>query len=403
MHQTISFIHLDLSLQVLTNVGCNSNMPLLTRMFNAVHLPSEGSGLLPLNPFQPPQTLRPDQHLSLSPAPPNQAAQTHQVQQHKTALDLITSIASSIYRAGQTPHSVFARVDRDRNGMLSRSELDSVITPFEPYLSPQERETVFQHFDRDRSGGIVLNEFCQALQDAHFDKDRNGAVDLGEFCRALQEARVEVVQAQPHQTLGPPSMLNAAALVQPPLVQTQSANGMQSEPLQQRRLSEEVIARIADAIARGGHSPQDLFARLDRDGNGRLSRAELEQVLVRFEPNISLLQREAIFEYLDRDRSGQVDFREFWQALQSASAIGQVQRKLVEDVLSRVAASIARAVRSPQDLFAKLDVDGNGRLSRVELEQLLERFQPDLSPFDREAASLPIASTITIATTTTPY
>ncbi|CAE8587003.1 unnamed protein product, partial [Polarella glacialis] len=124
-----------------------------------------------------------------------------------------------------------------------------------------------------------------------------------------------------------------------------------------------------------GTHPQDLFSKLDLDGNGQLSRPELLSIILRLEPGLSPAEQEAIWDRFDVDRDGLVSIAEFCRTLQgvgpSPPAVTaqdpyreSLGRRLADDVIQRITTSLTRSGTHPQDLFSKLDLDGNGNLSR---------------------------------------
>eukprot|EP00435_Cladocopium_sp_Y103_P060655 s755_g22.t1 len=62
-----------------------------------------------------------------------------------------------------------------------------------------------------------------------------------------------------------------------------------------------------------------------------------------------------------------------------------LQRKVADDIVQRISASLRRGGYKPQDLFSKLDADGSGQLSRQELLSIVLRLEPGLSPAEQEA------------------
>eukprot|EP00434_Breviolum_minutum_P023532 symbB.v1.2.020759.t1/scaffold1763.1/size102666/14 len=62
-----------------------------------------------------------------------------------------------------------------------------------------------------------------------------------------------------------------------------------------------------------------------------------------------------------------------------------LQRKVADDIVQRISASLRRGGYKPQDLFSKLDADGSGQLSRQELLSIILRLEPGLSPAEQDA------------------
>lgn len=61
---------------------------------------------------------------------------------------------------------LFTKLDKDKNGILSREEITSGMLESGIMLSPEEIDALFKKLDKDKSGGIGLEEFL------------NGAIDI---------------------------------------------------------------------------------------------------------------------------------------------------------------------------------------------------------------------------------
>merc|ERR1712151_459950 len=89
----------------------------------------------------------------------------------------------------------------------------------------------------------------------------------------------------------------------------------------------------------GGFTPRQLFDRLDVDRNGVLSRVGLEKAVRGFQPDLTLTERDAVWDLLDTDNSGFIDLHEFRKRLAAINAvpllaleekIAQLQRTFTE-------------------------------------------------------------------------
>ncbi|CAE8632045.1 unnamed protein product [Polarella glacialis] len=148
------------------------------------------------------------------------------------------------------------------------------------------------------------------------------------------------------------------------------------------KIAQEVIERIARSVVRTGHRPQDLFGTLDRDQNGRLSRVELELVILGFQPDLALSEREAVFARFDFDGSGLVDLREFCAALQSVSDSILVA---VEEKVRLIGREFQHKALDIHDSFVAFDRNGDGQLSREEWLRAMSVLDLPLSMDDLEA------------------
>uniref|UniRef100_A0A7S3F0P1 EF-hand domain-containing protein n=1 Tax=Haptolina ericina TaxID=156174 RepID=A0A7S3F0P1_9EUKA len=111
-------------------------------------------------------------------------------------------------------------------------------------------------------------------------------------------------------------------------------------------------------------SPIEYFHAIDTDGNGQLSLRELTAAL-----KVNHMSREAIraiFDTCDRDKSGSISLIE-WMRMTKEKG------ELLPSKLERPPAFISAV--APMDLFAEMDKDGSGSISRGEFSHALtDRF-----------------------------
>ncbi|KAM4705387.1 programmed cell death protein 6 isoform 2-T2 [Rhinophrynus dorsalis] len=95
--------------------------------------------------------------------------------------------------------NVFQRVDRDRSGVISDTELQQALsngtwTPF----NPATVNSIISMFDRDNKGGVNFNEFSgvwKYITDWQtifrtYDRDNSGLIDKNELKQALTGYRL---------------------------------------------------------------------------------------------------------------------------------------------------------------------------------------------------------------------
>jgi len=148
------------------------------------------------------------------------------------------------------------------------------------------------------------------------------------------------------------------------------------------RVVDDIIGRLASSVVRTGFTPADVFNKLDKDGNGRLSHVELEQVLLSFDSNLSLTERNAIFARFDKDQSGSVDIYEFRTALEGANAGALVA---VEDKIRYLGDRFKDKGYSLHECFSVFDRDEDGFLTRDEWQRVVRTLGSDMTDNDAEA------------------
>jgi Ca2+-binding EF-hand superfamily protein len=103
-----------------------------------------------------------------------------------------------------------------------------------------------------------------------------------------------------------------------------------------------------------------LFEKWDKDGNGKISRAEMKQVLKELTDDFTEEQIDALFDAADSDKDGALDYQEFLDFLWDPSA-----KKLSPEELEALRA-----------LFNRFDTDKDGSLEKPEFMNLMQNMLP---------------------------
>mmetsp|Transcript_4890 Transcript_4890/g.13729 ORF Transcript_4890/g.13729 Transcript_4890/m.13729 type:complete len:930 (-) Transcript_4890:77-2866(-) len=136
------------------------------------------------------------------------------------------------------------------------------------------------------------------------------------------------------------------------------------------------------------------FRSWDTDHTGRISFSEFRRAFSAL--GATDAQIETTFRAVDANGDGDIDYNEFvrWiytdangssqqsHSLQHSCGTlpaGGPDRAEVQGLLERIAAALARTRKSPDELFRGIDVDGNGLVSQMELNQLIQAFEPSIS------------------------
>lgn len=253
----------------------------------------------------------------------------------KMGKDVITRIASSLARVGSTPQDLFQRLDVDRNGRLSRAEIETVILGLEPYLSISERDAIWQRFDRDASGSVDLNEFYQALQE-----------------------------------------VDARALV----------------------AIEDKVDCMRQRLRAQGFTLKQAFGIFDRNADGFLSREEWQRAMSLLGPDLQPRDVEAVFCHFDVNQDGLMSLTEFEYFFQNATALrptsmvpgsgviptcaaAPIEAPWESEVLDlvRECLSYARSGMKITDVFRRLDITGSNTMTQYEFNRMVSAYRPDLT------------------------
>eukprot|EP00933_Yihiella_yeosuensis_P061632 TRINITY_DN6446_c0_g1_i1.p1 TRINITY_DN6446_c0_g1~~TRINITY_DN6446_c0_g1_i1.p1 ORF type:complete len:441 (-),score=69.51 TRINITY_DN6446_c0_g1_i1:20-1342(-) len=275
---------------------------------------------------------------------------------HQMGEDVIARIASSVVRLGTTPQKLFSKLDLDKNGRLSRSELEQLIYGFEPHLSLSEKESLWRRFDKDASGNVDLNEFHKALADA-----------------------------------------NGAALV---------AVG-------------DRIRYIGNKFREQGLDFKRAFSIFDLNGDGFMSRDEWDRAMSLIGPELQSSDVESVFRRFDQNQDGYLnvaEFQDFFQNamdLQPAVAVARptgahtpapparptgahtpapparptplpmpVEAAWETEVLDLVRSCLSyeRSGMKITEVFRRLDIANSNTMTQYEFNRIVSTYRSDLSP-----------------------
>jgi len=273
------------------------------------------------------------------------------------------------------------------SGLTAESELALIIE----YLHSRRMSArdAFLWLDTDRSGFVSWPEFLQGVEVCvagtaytaaanpdllvqvfnRFDKNKDRMLDIEEFTVALTPTvtagRYDVFRA-PGPAVSPGFAAPARAVAVPA----------------SSHVAQDVLARLAASLVRNRSTPQELFRSLDLDHNNRLSKLELEKVILGLQPHLSRSEKESIWERFDTDRSGFVDLNEFCRALQEVNASALVT---VEDKVQLVGKKFKDQGYSVYQAFSVFDRNNDGCLNRDEWQRVMGLLAPELLPSDVEA------------------
>ena len=271
------------------------------------------------------------------------------------------------FKGQQGVIEAFNRFDINKDGKISCEELRNGLNSSGLRFNDQEVMTVFAMADIDGDGEITLEEFSSLLgaelasapapspgsaskiqfrsiddlKNAfrRFDLNSDGHLDRNEF-RQLVTSQGSASDSEIDSLFKKGDIDNDGKIDYQELIKLMFPQSAQA--LQKLQKSFKSLTDVKAA-----------FKRFDADGDGHVTKAELQQVMNGF----SSTEVEAVFALGDRDQSGGIDYQEFISLmLPNAPAI-----------ISKLAMSF-RSISNIKESFKKFDINGDGQISRSELK-----------------------------------
>jgi len=263
---------------------------------------------------------------------------------------VLNLIAEYFFSRNMTLTQAFAFLDRDNSQTVTWEEFVRGINiclenSGHHKFGSTELWPIFKRFDRNGDNRINIEEFS-----AQFCPSQNGSRAKSWYEDDMRRGSGRMIG------YGPPVM---------------------SPNVVAERRVDDVIARIGAAIVRTGFTPSQLFQKVDLDSNGRLSWAELERVILSFQPDLSITERQAIFRRFDRDSSNDVDISEFCSTIDRCNAPAIVT---MESVIKRMGDRFRATGQTVSDIFHVFDRNFDGYLTRDEWFRAMRTFDSPTSP-----------------------
>lgn len=212
----------------------------------------------------------------------------------------------------------------------------------------EQAEAFFNRLDKNHDGKLTDDEIPERMRLRLSAIDTNGdkAIDKKEFLRSFDRMQASVKATKGGRKFDSGNEIDSKSESAKP--STGNVPKSAAKP--------EKSGKFAKKKADGMPDPEAIFARMDADGDGKLSKDEARGPM-----------REN-FERIDLNKDGFISKDEFKKAL-------AVLRRLRGEGAGGPGAEGERGNTSPRELFNRQDLDADGRVTRAEAKGILsERF-----------------------------
>lgn len=123
----------------------------------------------------------------------------------------------------------------------------------------------------------------------------------------------------------------------------------------------DLLLKFGKAIVREGITLKDLIKMFDYDHSGQLDRSEFARMLDRLNYRVNEAEFDMLMDEFDIDASGAIDLPEFKRRMDQARC---------EDLIAEFKHALRRLSISPLDAFIEADVDGSGNVTFQEFQAI---------------------------------
>eukprot|EP00397_Hematodinium_sp_SG-2012_P000439 GEMP01000439.1.p1 GENE.GEMP01000439.1~~GEMP01000439.1.p1 ORF type:complete len:2042 (+),score=490.42 GEMP01000439.1:101-6127(+) len=224
----------------------------------------------------------------------------------------------------------FDAIDKNRDGKLSRQELIQAFTDLHVGLSEWEQVQIYERLNPDAENSVLLASFSAALRFA----------DL--------------------------------------------STAMSKESFKHGR---EIFARIGGSIQRSGKSLREIFEALGSEKG--ISKAQFCRVAVTYDPDLTAQRLDNLWEIVDKNHDGTIDFSEFEAIFAPASLQTGGEERMSEETFAMIMNKVhkkltSRGFKTIEEAFQAMDSNQDGSLSPNELNDALKSLDLGLSAAERK-------------------
>ena len=217
--------------------------------------------------------------------------------------DLIDRLVQDLSAHHDAILRMFKKMDTGYDGKIGRAEVRRGLLQFPISLNASEVDTVLRSFDTNFTGYIKYVELNHVIVNHHpiertRSKSFTGVVPVGKEPRTPPKKRV--IEADFMQRF---------------------LDRMND------RTTRMVLDRLVLELQSRHEAVYELLARMDRNGDGQLSRSEITEGLLGMRIALTSSELESVIRAFDRDGKGAIDYLEFYHVLKNH----QVQRMIERD------------------------------------------------------------------------
>lgn len=221
---------------------------------------------------------------------------------------------------------VFVEYDVDKNGVLDRKELKTLLKGSEMNLSDNLVREILAEADENDDGLVSYDEFVPLMVDL---------ISMQQAKESARQAREEAAEERRREAVG------------------DLIKGMQRGELEEKMLR--------------------VFQHFDKDGNGVLSRKEFKKCLQASQLGFSRKEVNLLMSSIDANDDGKISYDEFIPMC----FLVLVERKVAKMEEEEALNSDDAMQQILLDYFAAMDVDQTGQLSRRNLNEAIIMFSDD--------------------------
>ncbi|CAG9333007.1 unnamed protein product [Blepharisma stoltei] len=368
--------------------------------------------------FDPRRTDKIDYRIFCEKLQPRSGGKPTQVNNNTDAALILAKVGQLITESQLTFRDAFKVFDENGDGQISKQEFYKVFEMMKIGLTPREIENLWNYLPKNPSGFLLYEAFCAGFEGTPRNGPgqvrttvaqvreyiqnqlRNKRADIGSLFRAFDKNLSGTLSRQEFRNALEHLGLNLTTYDVEMLVDVADANKDGSITLHEFiefvQPSENMVSVFKRMMKRSGISAPDLFNIFDADKNGIITKDEFKRVLASLKIPLTPEEVEALWTFIDKDKSNTINFKEFQDLLREAAPISRTNTRMSEgsrlpteeskatpvpppDPLESIVKVIASSGINLFDAFKVFDKNNDGYISRQELIKVFQDMKLNLT------------------------
>jgi protein fantom len=347
---------------------------------------------------------------------------------------IIELVKTRISEKNLSLRQAFIAFDENKDGQISQVEFLKAFRIMELGVNENEVIALFRHFDENRTGTIDYREFCNHIQGVSatsssnfqrtgssgpfkaldsiieqirrrikeknlslkqaflaFDENGDGKINENEFLKTLQAMELGVSDNDARNLFSSFDRNRTGTIDYREFVdRVQQTAGQKAASF----LEDDLVEKIRERIKQKNLSIRQAFLAFDENKDGTISKTEFIKAFRIMDLGVTEIEVERLFNSLDKQRSGSIDYRIFCNTIQEipikspspqpfqSPSPSPPSQEFIDRVISQLQQRIVEKRLSLRQAFLAFDENRDGKISRQEFLKTFQMMQLGVSNED---------------------